>query len=108
MDARILVSLIIVVIAILCGAWSFIKSPNKVKITNVKEWLKIAVVEAEKNLGSGTGQLKLRQVYNLAITKFPWIGQLIKFETFSEWVDEALVWMRDELSKNDAIKNYIE
>ena len=82
--------------------------PNKVKINNVKEWLKIAVVEAEKNLGSGTGQLKLRQVYNLAISKFPWIGQLIKFETFSEWVDEALVWMRDELSKNDAIKNYIE
>ena len=108
MDARILVSLIIVVIAILCGSWSFIKLPNKVKINNVKEWLKIAVVEAEKNLGSGTGQLKLRQVYNLAITKFPWIGQLIKFETFSEWVDEALVWMRDELSKNDAIKNYIE
>ena len=82
--------------------------PNKVKINTVKEWLKIAVVEAEKNLGSGTGQLKLRQVYNLAITKFPWIGQIIKFETFSEWVDEALVWMRDELSKNDAIKNYIE
>lgn len=108
MDARILVSLIIVVIAILCGVWSFIKLPNKIKINNVKEWLKIAVVEAEKNLGSGTGQLKLRQVYNLAITKFPWIGQLIKFETFSEWVDEALVWMRDELSKNDAIKNYIE
>ena len=108
MDARILVSLIIVVIAIFCGVWSFIKLPNKIKINNVKEWLKIAVVEAEKNLGSGTGQLKLRQVYNLAITKFPWIGQLIKFETFSEWVDEALVWMRDELSKNDAIKNYIE
>ena len=108
MDARILVSLIIVVIAILCGVWSFIKLANKVKINNVKEWLKIAVVEAEKNLGSGTGQLKLRQVYNLAITKFPWIGQLIKFETFSEWVDEALVWMRDELSKNDAIKNYIK
>ena len=36
MDARILVSLIIVVIAILCGVWSFIKLPNKVKINSLK------------------------------------------------------------------------
>ena len=41
MDARILVSLIIIVIAILCGIWSFIKLPNKVKINNVKEWLNV-------------------------------------------------------------------
>ncbi|MCM1334369.1 MAG: hypothetical protein NC084_12545 [Bacteroides sp.] len=28
--------------------------------SNVKEWLLLAVTEAEKALGSGTGQLKLR------------------------------------------------
>lgn len=38
---------------------------------NVKEWLLLAVTEAEKALGSGTGQLKLRQTYQMFVKTFP-------------------------------------
>ena len=89
------------------GVRAFIKEPKNQKIDNVKEWLKWAVTEAEKKLGSGTGQLKLRLVYNMAIEKFPWLISIVAFETFSEWVDVALDWMRDQLSKNKDIKTLV-
>lgn len=78
-----------------------------IKITNVKQWLKYAVVEAEKFLGGKTGQLKLRYVYDLAVRQFPWIVTFITFEVFSGWVDEALEWMKDQIQQNKAIDNYI-
>ena len=43
----------------------FLKMPTSEQRERVKEWLLWAVTEAEKELGSGTGQLKLRQVYDL-------------------------------------------
>lgn len=78
-----------------------------IKITNIKQWLKYAVVEAEKFLGGKTGQLKLRYVYDLAVKQFPWIVTFITFEVFSGWVDEALEWMKDQIQQNKAIDNYI-
>ncbi|MFR6482019.1 MAG: hypothetical protein ACLUPD_10785 [Anaerotignum faecicola] len=41
----------------------------------VKEWLLLAVTEAEKELGSGTGQLKLRYVYDLFLRRFPAVAK---------------------------------
>ena len=62
--------LAIAILAILIIAFMFlityINLPNSKKTAKVKEWLLFAVVQAEKELGSGTGQLKLRYVYNLA------------------------------------------
>ena len=71
-----------------------------------KEWLKWAVVAVEKTLGSGTGQLKLRMVYDMAIKEFPWLAGMVKFDDFSVWVDEALEWMRQQLDENRKIKDY--
>ena len=99
---HIIVAIVIVVLAIVSGIVGFIKKKN------FKEWLKGAVAKAEKELGSGTGQLKLRWVYDLAIKEFPWVGQFVSFDTFSKWVDEALVWFEDQLNKNQKIKDYIE
>ncbi len=86
----------------------FVKLPKEKKIANIKEWLKYAVVEAERELGSGTGQLKLRMVYDMAVKQFPFIVQLIPFDTFSKWVDEALDWMRGQLAENKAAQSYVE
>lgn len=82
----------------------FIKEPKETKLKNLKEWLKWAVVQAEKELGSGTGALKLRMVYDMAIQKYPWLINYITFERFSTWVDEALDWMRKQLETNVNIK----
>lgn len=85
----------------------FVRSPSDKQIENLKEWLKLAVTEAEAALGSGTGQLKLREVYDMAVEKFPWVGEFITFETFSTWVDEALEWMNNQLESNESVKAYV-
>ena len=108
MNVQIIVALVIVAIALVCGIVWFIKLPKEKQIANIKEWLKYAVVDAEKELGSGTGQLKLRMVYNMAVKQFPFIVQLIPFDTFSGWVDEALDWMRDQLAENKVTQSYVE
>ena len=108
MNVQIIVALVIVAIALVCGVISFVKWPKEKKIANIKEWLKFAVIEAERELGSGTGQLKLRMVYDMAVKQFPFIIQLIPFDIFSGWVDEALDWMKCQLTENKAAQSYIE
>ncbi len=75
---------------------------------NVKEWLLWAVTEAENYLGSGTGKLKLRYVYDKCVEKFPAVKYLLPFSIFSAWVDEALVLMREEIEKNPHIAAFAE
>lgn len=104
----VLVALICVIAALACLIYKFIKLPTKKQIEKVKEWLKYAVTMAEKEYGSGTGQLKLRYVYNLFAQQFPWLEPGISFEMFSGWVDDALVWMREQLSSNTNIQGVVE
>jgi hypothetical protein len=86
----------------------FLGLPTEQQIRNFQEWLKWAVAEAEKQLGSGTGQLKLRLVYDMAVEKFPWITNLVTFEEFAMWVDEALIWLNKQLESNKAVISMIK
>ena len=104
---------LIVAAAILLAAFLFnIKSifeaPASERIAVFEEWLKYAVTEAEKELGSGTGQIKLRLVYSMALERFPWIERMMTFEDFSAYVDEALIWMRKQIEVNKDIRAYTE
>lgn len=83
-------------------AKQWIEQPTSKQIESVKKWLLYAVTSAESELGGGTGQLKLHMVYDMAIERFTWLA-FIPFETFSSWVDEALIEMKDML-KNEHIK----
>ena len=85
----------------------FFKKPSSEQVAKVKEWLLMAVLEAEKQFGSGTGKLKLRSVYDLFVARFPWIAKIVSFETFSQWVDEALDTVEQWLTE-DAIAEYVE
>lgn len=87
---------------------SFSKLTKEEKLHSVKEWLKFAVCEAEKELGSGTGQLKLRWVYGEAIKQFPFLINMISFEMFAEWVDEALAWMERQLISNKSVRDHVQ
>ena len=73
----------------------------------VRNWLVWAVSKAEQEFGSGTGQLKLRSVYNQFIARFPKLSTFITFKRFSALVDEALDILSDML-KNGKIANIIE
>jgi len=87
---------------------TFLGMPTTEQLSKVKEWLLYAVTEAEKELGSGTGQIKLRYVYDMFIAKFPFLTKAISFENFSTMVDEVLVKFRTLLSENEALKRYVE
>lgn len=103
--------LIIAAIAVLTVAgysiYVFANRPTDSQIQSVKEWLLYAVTMAEKALGSGTGQLKLRYVYNMFIEKFPYMSKIITFDMFSGLVDEALETMRHLMETNTAIEEYV-
>jgi hypothetical protein len=81
--------------------------PTAAQIAKVKEWLLYAVTMAEKELGGGTGKLKLRYVYDLFLTKFSWLAKVITFEQFSALVDEALEEMKRLLESNNAVKEIV-
>ena len=104
-----------VLIAFLCigavagiAVYRFIKIPTSEQLDKVREWLLFAVTEAEKELGGGTGRLKLRMVYGMFIDKFSWLVKVVSFEQFSAMVDEALEQMREMLTNNEAVKEFVE
>lgn len=78
-----------------------------VKEQKIKLWLLQAVIYAEKQLGSGTGKVKLSLVYDMFIERFPVVSKIIPFELFSNFVDDVLVTMRELLKQNTNINMYI-
>ena len=75
-----------VIVALFCAAcfvgafiFRFLNMPTAKQVENLMEWLKIAVVEAEKQFSGGTGCLKLRSVYESAVIAFPWIAKYMTF-----------------------------
>lgn len=94
--------------AMVCAVSYFLHMPSDQQIENVKEWLKWAVVQAEKELHEKTGALKLRMVYDMAVEKFPWIADIVPFAVFSCWVDEALEWMERQLASNKAVNDLVK
>lgn len=104
-------AIILAIAAVLAGGIvavvQFIRSGKSAQIANIKEWLLYATAMAEKELGSGTGKLKLRYVYDMFVVKFPWLAKIVSFNTFSDMVDEALDSMNDLLKTNDNVYEYV-
>ncbi len=88
--------------------YRFVKLPTSEQLQKVREWLLWAVTQAEKELGGGTGQLKLRSVYDLFVARFGWLAKIIPFRVFSALVDDALDEMREMLDQNKAVAAYVE
>lgn len=95
-------NLVLILVLAIVGVIEYFFNKNR-----AKEWLLGAVTEAEKELGSKTGKLKLRFVYDLFIAKFPIFSKLISFQGFSDMVDEVLVEMRKIINTNTAVFNYV-
>lgn len=94
-------------VVIIAGIIAFFKLPPAIQKKNILNWLLGAVTLAEAKFGSGTGELKLREVYDKFIQRFPLISKLISFETFSNLVDTALNTMRESLQNNIALTEYV-
>jgi len=105
----VVVGLIAVVVAVILAVFRFFKMPNDKQKAKVKEWLIWACIEAEKALQSGTGKLKLREVWNkfVSIPAFSFIAKTISFEEFETWVTEALIIVKNMLINNPSLAAYV-
>lgn len=97
----IIIALIVLLVIASGIIFAFFKSPSETQLQKVKAWLLYAVTQAEAEMGSGTGKLKLRYVYDLFITRFKWISLVISFDTFANLVIDALDEMREMLKNNE-------
>lgn len=104
----VIIGIICLILVVGFGVYQFALLGKDKQIDKIKEWLLFAVIQAEQQLGGGTGRVKLRFVYDMFVDKFKVISLLISFEDFSLMVDEALDIMRDMLESNEAIKQYVE
>ena len=94
------------------GIWliyGFLKLPTDKQTEKIKQWLIWACIEAEKALQSGTGQAKLRRVYNafIAVRAFSWLAKIISFDTFSAYVSEALVEAKKMIINSESLAVYV-
>ena len=98
--------LVLVIVAIICILVAgFLKLGKERQLKVITEWLLLAVIKAEKELGGGTGQVKLRFVYDLFIDKFKFASMFISFNQFSALVDSALVIMKEMISNSSFLSN---
>ena len=103
----VIAAIISIIVVVIISVYRFFKSDKMMQMANLKEWLLYATSLAEKELGSGTGKLKLRYVYDMFTVKFPWLAKVIPFEKFSGLVDEALKDMNELLATNVAVNNFV-
>lgn len=111
-------TIIAIFIAVLMGiiiGWNladyfkdFSKKDKNEKLQIIKNWLLVAIAEAEKIYGAKTGSLKLSYVYDLFIQRMPELAEVISFETFSSVVDEVLETFKKMAKSNKAVQTYIE
>ena len=102
-----LVVLIAVVILVYIWVKKFVALPNEEQVKRIKQWMLIAVIEAEKRFGEKTGKLKLSWVYAEFVKAFPSLVAIMPFELFSDLVDSVLDDMREILEKNENAKKYV-
>lgn len=102
--------LIFLVVGFLLGLLVIFKLPMSLQeklYEKIVEWLVYACIEAEKALGQGTGQVKLRYVYDLFIQRFPYLRYFISFDAFASLVNEALITVTKLLENNGDVMFYV-
>lgn len=104
----VILGLIALVVVVILAVRAFVKLPTSAQKEKVRKCLLAWVIQAEKELGGGTGRVKLSTVYGTFVTAFPILKNFISFETFSEWVDDALDEMRKLLEQNENLKQVVE
>lgn len=104
----VLLGILAVLVAAGLGIYKFAGLPTAEQILKIKKMLLYWVTLAEKELGSGTGELKLRYVYDLFLVKFSFTAKLVSFEAFCLWVDEALDEMKELLEKNKSVDEFVK
>ena len=94
--------MILIILLAIVGLTSFLS-----KKENIQNLLVYVCLEAEKQYGSKTGTIKLRQVYDWFTSKYPIMSAIITFNQFSKMVDIALEEMRHLIETNKNLFDYV-
>lgn len=86
---------------------NFSKKSTAEKMKSVKEWAIYACALAEAHLGSGTGQLKMRETYDMFIVRFPNLAKIVPFEIYKATAEIALTEFKKMLELNPNVKDLI-
>lgn len=96
---------LLLIVAAVAALVFFVFKGNK---SVVMKMLYALVTEAEKELGGGTGALKLAAVMAEIYPKLPAVIKMfITEETLVDWVEDALEAAKETWEKNTAIAEYI-
>ena len=63
---------------------------------------------AEAHLGSNTGQMKMKETYDMFLAKFPALAQQISYETYKNIAEQALLELKEMLKTNPNTQNVID
>ena len=93
------------------AVYVFVKMPSDKQLNKVREWLLYAVTKAEKELGGGTGQIKLRYVYDMFVARFGSISTVDaetveKMTTFES--DEDAAGQQEDAEDGGTVSNDAE
>lgn len=97
----------LLVIVGLVMLFNFILLPSNKQQEKIHQWLLWAVVEAERYLESGTGQLKLVYVYDKFKKQYPLFATFMPYLTFEKMVEAALEEMHYLIATNPAVEDFV-
>ena len=94
---------VVIIVTVAAGVFDMFRKEKR----NIREWLLLAVTEAERAFGGGTGAVKLRYVWEKAREVFPVLTKFIGFDAFSEMVEDRLADLEHILGTNTSLAEYI-
>lgn len=103
-----IVTAIAMVIVAISFVIDFIKKSPKERLECVKQWAVYACAMAEAHLGSNTGQMKMKETYDMFLAKFPSLAQQISYETYKNIAEQALLELKEMLKTNPNTQNVID
>ncbi|NLU42974.1 MAG: hypothetical protein GXX08_12330 [Firmicutes bacterium] len=87
------------VLIVLAGIAAVIWLWRKGRIDIIKRLIRVMVVQAEKQYGSGTGRIKFEAVLTAVYEKMPALLRLlIPKKKIIEWIEEAVQWLKKQLT----------
>lgn len=104
----IIVAFICVVILAVQRIVEFIALPTDKKKSEIKARLLEWVRKAEADLGSGTGEFKLAQVYDVFCAQYPELKKWFTLEQFDSLVNDALDEMKKSFENENAKINALK
>lgn len=102
--------ILIVVVALVglgYGIYKFVSTPSAQQKEILRTILLQLVVQAEVNLGSGTGKIKFSYVYSQLLQNFTWL-KYIPLSIVERLIEDALEEMRHLLESNPQVKLIVE